>query len=184
MNIPSINRKEWKNLLTKDFDVTLQNYFFQMKVTQARKQIQKGRVSVDSAVKDLHALCDKFSTAKNMTEDLTSVFGENYLEEPKEETPVKLHELTNLDELINDDVYVQLRYEKEILFYKKESEKNQEEVKEKDKEIVTLQADVVFLKKKVNILQDALKEMEEIKIASIDEEDKKNGGLNKFLKKI
>ena len=92
MFMPSKNNKKWKDLLTSEVEVSLKNFFFQMKVTQARDQIQKGSVTIESAIEDLHVLCNKFSAANNMQEDLESVFGKNYekIEKEKIETLKKI----------------------------------------------------------------------------------------------
>ncbi len=80
--IPSKDRKEWRLLLTGDLNVPLKNFFFQMKVTQAKNQILSGKVELEEAVEEIYELCQKFRQAKYMEEDLDRIFGE------RQETPV------------------------------------------------------------------------------------------------
>jgi len=48
-----------------------------MKVTQTKKLVNIGKLSVDEAVQDIYNLCVKFSKAKNMAEDLKAIFGDS-----------------------------------------------------------------------------------------------------------
>jgi len=159
MKIPPITRKEWRKLLNGELDVSLRNFFFQMKVTQARTQINNGTVSIETAINDLHILCTKFSKAKNMDEDMKSIFGADYMDE-KEPIPVHFDLQKDID---IKNIFSSLRYEREILFYKKALEKKENIVQEKNNLIVTLQEEVIFLKEKVSILYEGLKEIEAIK---------------------
>ena len=72
--IPPKGRKEWRDLLTGKINVPLKNFFFQMKVTQAKNQVATGKISLDEAIDDIHALCIKFFKAKNMDVDLSNIF--------------------------------------------------------------------------------------------------------------
>lgn len=76
-NIPDIHKKEWRELVTGQLNVSLKNIFFQMKVTQTKELVNTGKLSVDEAVQDIYNLCVKFSKAKNMPEDLKAIFGDN-----------------------------------------------------------------------------------------------------------
>ena len=76
-NIPDIHKKEWRELVTGQLNVSLKNFFFQMKVTQTKKLVNTGKLSVDEAVQDIYNLCVKFSKAKNMAEDLKAIFGDS-----------------------------------------------------------------------------------------------------------
>jgi len=78
--LPSKNRQEWRDLLNGDLNVPLKNYFFQMKVTQARNQIKTGKFSLEEEVDNIYALCKKFIKAKNMDADLANIFGD-YMKE-------------------------------------------------------------------------------------------------------
>ncbi len=72
--VPPKERKEWRDLLTGKINVPLKNFFFQMKVTQAKNQVTTGKISIDKAIDDLHALCIKFFKTKNMNVDLSNIF--------------------------------------------------------------------------------------------------------------
>ena len=76
-NIPDIHKKEWRELVTGQLNVSLKNFFFQMKVTQTKELVNTGKLSVDEAVQDIYNLCVKFSKAKNMAEDLKAIFGDS-----------------------------------------------------------------------------------------------------------
>lgn len=160
MIIPPIARKEWSTLLNGELNVSLRNFFFQMKVTQARTQINNGTVSMETAISDLHTLCGKFSKAKNMDEDMKSIFGADYMNEIE---PIPIH--------IDLEKNIELKYEEEILFYKKALERKETIVQEKNNLIITLQEEVIFLKEKVSILYEGLKEIEEMQ-DEIKEENK------------
>jgi len=73
--IPSKDRKEWRDLLTGQINVPLKNFFFQMKVTQAKKQVEKGKITIEYAVDEIYNLCVKFSEAKYMDVDIQNIFG-------------------------------------------------------------------------------------------------------------
>jgi len=73
-SVPPKERKEWRDLLTGNLNIPLKNFFFQMKVTQAKNQIAMGKITLDEAIDDIHALCKKFFKAKNMDVDLANIF--------------------------------------------------------------------------------------------------------------
>jgi hypothetical protein len=77
MDIPKKNRKEWRLLLTGDLNVSLKNFFFQMKVTQAKNQINNGKVSIENAIDEIYDLVIKFQKAKHMPEDIEQIFGKD-----------------------------------------------------------------------------------------------------------
>jgi len=79
IQIPSKDRKEWRDLLTGQINVPLKNFFFQMKITQAKKQVEKGKITVEDAVDEIYDLCVKFSKAKNMDVDIQNIFGSDTL---------------------------------------------------------------------------------------------------------
>jgi len=74
MKIPSKNRPEWQALLTGQINVPLKNFFFQMKITQAKNQIAKNKISLEEAIDELYELCVKFSKAKYMDIDIQNIF--------------------------------------------------------------------------------------------------------------
>jgi len=73
--IPNPERKEWRQLLLGEINPKLKNFFFQMKVEQSRHLVETGRKSLEEAVKELYDLAVKFSSAKNMDEDIVQIFG-------------------------------------------------------------------------------------------------------------
>jgi len=79
IQIPSKDRKEWRDLLTGQINVPLKNFFFQMKITQAKKLVEKGKITVEDAVDEIYNLCVKFSKAKYMDVDLQNIFGNSTL---------------------------------------------------------------------------------------------------------
>jgi len=71
-NIPSKDRPEWKELLNIEREFDLKNFVLQMKVTQARKDIQKGKKTMVNAIDEIHALCEKYALA--VKQDMETVF--------------------------------------------------------------------------------------------------------------
>jgi len=71
-NIPSKDRPEWKNLLSPDSHIVLNNFVLQMKITQAKKDIKKGKKTVDNAVDEIYSLCQKYALA--VKQDMEMVF--------------------------------------------------------------------------------------------------------------
>ncbi len=175
MKIPSKSRKEWRQLLSGELDIPLKNFFFQMKVTQARTQIEKGIVSMESAINDLHILCNKFSKAKNMPEDLKLIFGENYMDDvPKKTVITKENETsdrTNITDITkektnndsNKNILKNIKSERELLFLTKSLEQKEKELQDKTKLTITLQEELILLRKKNSILYEGLHKIEEIK---------------------
>ncbi len=97
--LPSKNRQEWRDLLNGNLNVPLKNYFFQMKVTQARNQIKTGKFSLEEEVDNIYALCKKFIKAKNMDTDLANIFGTSR----EVEIPQKEAEKTKVVEFEHND---------------------------------------------------------------------------------
>lgn len=130
MIIPSKDRKEWRMLLTDDLNFSLKNYFFQMKVTQARNQILKGSTTIDIAVNEIHALCSKFNTANNLLNDLESIFGLNYVEKfAKEKETERKKELEKKKNLQKKTAEIKIDFEKKST-PKKAIQSTKKEVKE------------------------------------------------------
>ncbi len=162
MIIPSKDHVEWHELLSGKLNVQLKNFFFQMKITQVKNQIQKGTISIETAIDDLYALCTKFSKAKNMAEDIKSIFGDDYLEKPV----VKIEE-QNADAPIQEDLQAKdlmtlFKLEKEVEFYKKSVDQKEKEIQEKNKLIITLQEDNIYLRKKNTALYEVVQKIDEI----------------------
>ena len=74
-NIPSKDRPEWKELLNIEREFDLKNFVLQMKVTQARKDIKKGKKTLTNAIDEIHALCEKYALA--VKQDMETVFNNN-----------------------------------------------------------------------------------------------------------
>ena len=117
-------RKEWRLLLTGDLNVPLKNFFFQMKVTQAKNQIKSGKIDVETAVDEIFDLVTKFQKAKYMSDDLNSIFG-------KEETIADKDVFEAIEESIkkeNEEILTSKEKQKKILL---ENIKIQEEIARK-----------------------------------------------------
>jgi len=71
-NIPSKDRPEWKNLLSAESNIELNNFVLQMKITQAKKDIKKGKKSIDKAIDEIYSLCLKYALA--VKQDINMVF--------------------------------------------------------------------------------------------------------------
>ncbi len=74
-NIPDKSNEKWADLIQGKLNVSLKNFFFQMKVTQLRTLFNEGKISLDDAIDDAYNLCIKFSNAKNMSNDIEAIFG-------------------------------------------------------------------------------------------------------------
>lgn len=172
MKAPSKDRKEWKDLLEGKINVPLKNFFFQMKVTQAKNQIEKGIVPIDTATEELQTLCSKFIKAKNMYEDLQRIFGENFEEEDRK----KEEKIQTTPTGEKPSLYDSLHYENKIMFYKNQLEQKERELQEKNKLIQALQEDIVIQKKKNDILYEGLLKIDEVKKDSEAEKITKKEG--------
>lgn len=63
LTIPPKTRPEWKLLVTGKLRIEFKNYVLQMKVEQAKQNIKDGNITVEKAIDELHALCEKFALA-------------------------------------------------------------------------------------------------------------------------
>lgn len=72
--IPPKSSKEWSDLVSGKLEVKLTNYFFQMKLTDAKKKFKEGTISLAEATDDIYNLCLKYHKAINMPEDLQKIF--------------------------------------------------------------------------------------------------------------
>ncbi len=186
MKAPLKTRKEWKQLLTGEINPSIKNFFFQMKITQAKIQIEKKIVPLDKAIEDLQTLCQKFIKANNMYDDLKTVFGSNYEEEDKRSVTKKEENTINL-QYDNEWLNTQLQYEKQIMFYKNQLSLKEKELKEKEKLIHLLQEDNVILKKKNNLLYDSIFKINQLEEEGLNEQEnstnEKNWSFFKIFKK-
>jgi predicted RNase H-like nuclease (RuvC/YqgF family) len=178
MILPAPTHENWKKLLNGELDVSLKNFFLQMKVTQAKSLIEKGNITIESAIDELHDLCNKFKKAKNMEDDLIGIFGEEALKEPI----VTLNELNfslpkksdNFNN--NQDLLDKLKYEREILFYKNKTELSERMLQEKESLITTLQEEILYLRKKNELLYEGIIKIENVKAEhTIEKQDNKKG---------
>jgi len=71
-NIPPKDRPEWKSLLNPDNNIELNNFVLQMKITQAKKDIKKGKKTIENAVDEIYSLCLKYALA--VKQDMDMVF--------------------------------------------------------------------------------------------------------------
>jgi hypothetical protein len=92
-NIPSIDRKEWRELVTGRIDVILKYSFFQLKVNQTVNLVKRNKLSIEKAVEEMHDLCSNFRQVKEISYDMETIFG-------KAET---VHETQQLSDTILDE---------------------------------------------------------------------------------
>ncbi len=147
-SIPKPDHDKWKALLKGDLDVSLKNFFFQMKVTQAVNQLRKKTTTLETASNELYNLCEKYAAAKNMYEDLVQIFGKESLTLDLSNT---LSQKTNNNHVTKND---------NSDFYKKALDQKSKQLKEKDALILSLQEEITLLKKKYALLQKGLKNIE------------------------
>ncbi len=70
--IPPVNHPSWKSLIKGDLTIEFKNYILQLRVTQVRKDVESGRISLEQAVVDIQALCDKYAII--VQEDIAAIF--------------------------------------------------------------------------------------------------------------
>ncbi len=134
IQIPPKDRKEWRDLLTGQINVPLKNFFFQMKITQAKKLIEKDKLTVEDAVDELYNLCVKFSKAKYMDVDIQNIFGSNTFTNKESIEIEKTKENNAESDVLNNEeknlINVKLQEKKErinALRMKEEAAKQQRE---------------------------------------------------------
>jgi copper chaperone CopZ len=91
MKVPSKDRKEWRQLVTGELDISFSNFFYQAKILQARTEIKRGKLSVDEAVEQIYDLTTQFCEAKYVSDDVENIFG------------VKIYDVTQ-DESVKVDI--------------------------------------------------------------------------------
>jgi len=72
--IPTKDRPEWKSLLNPESKIVLNNFVLQMKITQAKKDIVKGKMTIEKAVDEIYSLCQKYALA--VKHDMDMIFNE------------------------------------------------------------------------------------------------------------
>ncbi len=71
-SIPEKTRPEWAKIITGEIEHKYENYVFQTKIHQLRKDVKAEKVSIDDAVSDLYELCLKY--AASVKSDLLQIF--------------------------------------------------------------------------------------------------------------
>ncbi len=75
LTIPEKNNPKWRKILTGEIEHKYENYVFQTKIHQLRKDVKTEKVSIDDAVNDLYELCVKYATS--IQTDLSQIFDKN-----------------------------------------------------------------------------------------------------------
>lgn len=70
--LPEKTHPEWRKLVKGEKIYPLQNFVLQLKVTQTAKDIKAGKVSVEKAIEDIYALCEKYKHA--VMKDMERIF--------------------------------------------------------------------------------------------------------------
>ncbi len=63
VTIPPKSRMEWAKLITGEIEHEFKNYVLQLRIYQMRKDIARGKITVERAVDDLYELSAKYSLA-------------------------------------------------------------------------------------------------------------------------
>lgn len=63
VTIPPKSRPEWRKLITGEISHEFKNYVLQLRIYQMRKDIQRGKVSIESSIDELYELSSKYSLA-------------------------------------------------------------------------------------------------------------------------
>ena len=71
--IPSKNRKEWHDILNPDSSVQLNCFALQMKVSKLKRELADEKITIENAIDDLRALCEKYARA--VEKDMINIFG-------------------------------------------------------------------------------------------------------------
>ncbi len=74
--IPPKHRHEWADLLIGPKELKLSNFILQMKVTNARKKIKEGSLSLSQAIDEIYDLCEKYQKAIGMADDIRQIFNQ------------------------------------------------------------------------------------------------------------
>ncbi len=74
--IPSKHRHEWADLFVGPKELKLSNFILQMKVTNARKKIKEGSLSLNQAIDEIYDLCKKYQKAIGMEDDIRKIFNQ------------------------------------------------------------------------------------------------------------
>ncbi len=168
-SIPPRSNPKWKALLNGEIDISLKNFFFQMKVTQVKNQIKNGILPIDTAVDDIVTLCKKFRSARHMKDDLEAIFGKDLV------ISTVVERNSDYKNEPNEDI---ADLNKKITFFKNALEKKTKDLKEKEKLILSLQEEVVLQKRKYEVLLNGVDKIKESKV----EDNKNNWSFFKLFK--
>ena len=72
--IPDKERQEWRDLLTGQINVKLQNFVLQMQVDQTKRAIQNSKMTIEEGIDKTHALCKKYAMA--VKSDIKTLFNQ------------------------------------------------------------------------------------------------------------
>ena len=135
--IPKKNKKEWKELVTGQLNVPLQNFFFQMKLTQTKNLLLNKKITIEKAVEDIHSLCVKFSKAKNMDNDIEAIFGVSETIENSETIEYSKTAVSDSGKLVAQNTldFISSKETNRISSVKDELEKIKREAAEKELEL-------------------------------------------------
>jgi len=101
MKIPSKDRKEWRQLIIGELDVSFNNFFYQAKILQARTEIERGKLSIDEAIDQIYDLTTQFCEAKYVSIDIENIFGEEIYDVTQDES-VKV-DIANIESKIAEN---------------------------------------------------------------------------------
>jgi len=74
ITIPEKNRSEWKKMITGEIEHKYKNYVLQIKIHQIRKDINRGKKTIEDAIDELYELCSKYALA--VQSDFRQIFKE------------------------------------------------------------------------------------------------------------
>jgi len=103
MKVPSKDRKEWRQLLKGELDISFNNFFYQAKILQARTEIERGKLSIDEAVEQIYDFTTQFCEAKHVSDDIEKIFGIKINNESQDKTVKVNKEDIDLKITQNDD---------------------------------------------------------------------------------
>jgi len=137
MNTPNKDKKEWRNLLQGDSDIPIKNFFLQMKVSQMKKLLEQGKVSIDDAVEDLYDLCNNITDVKHVSEDLEVISHISDDQEP--DISIEKTENTKTENIVTESKTEETKTEKEIDLISLDSSDHIRPIEEENKEFISSQ---------------------------------------------
>ena len=70
--IPKKDRPEWRELLTGQLNVQIENFVLQMQVDKTKKAITNSKITVEQGIDRIHELCVKYTLA--VKSDMNTIF--------------------------------------------------------------------------------------------------------------